>query len=677
MLPNELFRRSVFQPSPGTRTSPWPDNLTMSAPMWIPSEQAVAQANITSFMQRVEQEWGIAVPDYDSLYRWSIDNPDQFWLSLWDFCSVIGERGDGVIINNRGEMFGARFFPEARLNFAENLLRRRDRDAAVIYWSEDSTRRSLSYSDLYDLVSRLSQALQDLGIRPGDRVAAVVTNSPEALSCMLAVTSLGAIWSSCSPDYGVEGIVDRVGQIEPKLLIVIDQYIYKAETHNVTNRLASLKERIPSLDSIIVIPNSPENAPAHVPGAISLQELMLGYQTKPIGFIRMPFDHPSFVVYSSGTTGVPKCIVHAGGRVLIQLVKEHALHFDTKPGSRFFFFTTAGWNVWYTLVGALAVGATIVMYDGSPFHPREDILFDLVDTARIAIFGISPRYIERVKRAGAEPIKTHDLSSLKAILSSGAPLSADNFDYVYSSIKRDVQLSSASGGTEIMTTFANGNPIGPVWRGELQVRTLGMKVEVFSDTGESVREEKGELVCTGPFPSQPLCFWKDPGDRRYFETYFSRFPNVWCHGDFAEITAHDGIVIYGRSDSTLNPGGIRIGTAEIYRPVEAIAEVEDSIVIGQGWGDDVRVVLFVKLRKGLQLGEKLKDEINRCIREHTTPRHIPALILQVPEVPYTVTGKKVERAVRDVVHNRPVENIGALANPEALRFFRDITELEK
>ena len=677
MLPNELFRRSVFQPSPGIRTSPSPDNLTMSAPMWIPSEQAVARANITSFMRRVEQEWAIAAPDYDSLYRWSIDHPDQFWLSLWDFCSVIGERGDGVIINNRRGMFGARFFPEARLNFAENLLRRRDCDTAIIYWSEDSTRRSLSYSDLYDLVSRLSQALQDLGIRPGDRVAAVVTNSPESLSCMLAVTSLGAIWSSCSPDYGVEGIVDRVGQIEPKLLIVIDQYVYKAKTHNVTNRLPSLKERIPSLHSIIVIQNSPENAPAHVPGTKSLQELMLGYQTKPIDFIRMPFDHPSFVVYSSGTTGVPKSIVHAGGRVLIQLVKEHALHFDTKPGSRFFFFTTAGWNVWYTLVGALAVGATIVMYDGSPFHPREDILFDLVDTARIAIFGISPRYIERVKRAGAEPIKTHDLSSLKAILSSGAPLSADNFDYVYTSIKRDVQLSSASGGTEIMTTFANGNPIGPVWRGELQVRTLGMKVEIFSDTGESVREEKGELVCTGPFPSQPLCFWNDPGDRRYFETYFSRFPNVWCHGDFAEITAHDGIVIYGRSDSTLNPGGIRIGTAEIYRPVEGIAEVEDSIVIGQSWGDDVRVVLFVKLREGLQLGEKLKNEINRCIRKHTTPRHIPALILQVPEVPYTVTGKKVERAVRDVVHNRLVENIGALANPGTLRFFRDIAELKK
>ena len=648
----------------------------MSEHLWIPSEEEAAAAHISAFIEMVGRELGAAHPTYGDLYAWSVEEPERFWSALWDFVGIIAEtRGKSVIEDGRN-MIGARFFPGARLSFAENLLRRRDSGIAVIARSEDGVRRFVTHQDLYDQVSRIAQALLALGMSPEDRIAAILPNVPETLAGMLAANSIGAIWTSCSPEFGARGIADRLGQVDPKVLFVVESYCYKGRRYDVSGSLEEFRVRLPGVEHVIVVPAPGEDGPPRPEeGAIPFADFVAPFAPAEIAFARLPFDHPAFIVYTSGTTDQPKCIVHGAGRVLLQFLKEHWLHFDVRPGDRFF-FTTTGWNIWYTLVTSLGAGGTVVMYDGAPFHPHAGVLFDLVEEEGITHFGTSPTYIEAVKRAGLAPRTSHDLSSLKTILSTGSPLSPECFDYVYDHIKKDVRLSSISGGTEIMTTFANGNPIGPVYRGELQARTLGMAVQVFDSAGRAVREEKGELVCTAPFPSRPLGFWNDPGDRRYHDNYFRRFANVWAHGDYAELTAHEGLIIYGRPDTILNRGGVRIGTAEIYRPVEAMAAVADALVVGHERDGGERVVLFVQLSEGVTLDDTLVERIKARVRRDVSPRHVPDQVVQVGAIPYTLNGKKAELAVKNELAGRPAGNVDSLANPEALEAFASLAELE-
>lgn len=652
------------------------DGIFVSEPLWTPLPADIESANITAFMRVAEERWDLKLSGYQALHAWSVERPEQFWHSVWDFTDIVAETRGSVVVDSPDDVLNTRFFPEARLCFAENLLRRRDGTPAVIFWSEDGQRRKVTFGELYDLVSRISQGLRGLGVAEGDRVAAVLPALPEALACMLAVNSIGAVWSSCSPDFGVQGVVDRIGQMEPKVLIGADHYPYKGQRYDTLGRIREICDALPTLENVILVPyRSGEEPEIPMANARSLNDFIEPYTAGEISFSRLPFDHPAFVLYTSGTTGAPKPILHAAGRSLLKLFVEQWLHFDVKPGDRFYYFTTTGWNMWYTLITALGPGATILMYDGSPFHPGQDIIFDLADAEKMTVFGTSPRYLDTIRKAGLRPRKTHDLSSVKSVISTGAPLSQDVFDYVYNHVKKDIRLSSISGGTELMATLASSNPIGPVWRGELQAPTLGMNTDVYGDDGKFVSGEKGELVCKPPIISRPLRFLNDPGDERYHETYFSRFPNVWYHGDFAKWTDHRGLIIYGRSDATLNPGGIRIGTAEIYRPLEEMDEVEDSLVTGQDWKGDTRVILFVKLRDGLTLNAGIKKRINQKIRTYASPRHVPEKIFQVVDIPYTRNGKKVELAVKNIIHNRPVDNLGSVVNPEALKQFENLKNL--
>jgi len=649
----------------------------VTAPLWQPSAEHIARANLTAFMAAVESEWKVRVSDYAALHRWSVDAPEAFWRSLWDFCGIIAEKRGERVVENLDRMPGAAWFPEARLNFAENLLRRRDDSPALIFQGEDRVRRTLSHAQLHEAVSRLRQTLREWGVVPGDRVAGYVPNLPEAVIAMLAATSLGAIWSSCSPDFGVQGAVDRFGQIAPKVLFSADGYFYNGKTHDCLARLAEIGSEIPSIEHVAVIPYTREHpALDGVPGAVLFEEALALHPPGEIAYERFPFDHPLYILYSSGTTGPPKCIVHGAGGTLIQHLKEHQLHANVKAGDRLFYFTTCGWMMWNWMVSGLASGATLLLYDGSPFHPDGNTLFDFADREGMNIFGTSAKFIDAVAKAGLEPSKTHDLASLKTLLSTGSPLAPESFDFVYTSIKQDLCVSSISGGTDIVSCFVGGNPIGPVWRGEIQACGLGMKVEVFGEDGRPLRGEKGELVCTQPFPAMPVGFWNDADGSRYRAAYFENFPGAWCQGDFAEITEHDGVVIHGRSDAVLNPGGVRIGTAEIYRQVEQIDEVVESLVIGQEWAGDVRVVLFVRLRDGCELDEAMVGRIRDRIRRNTTPRHVPARVVQVADIPRTKSGKIVELAVRSVVHGRPIANREALANPEALDLYADLPELQ-
>jgi acetoacetyl-CoA synthetase len=648
----------------------------MDAPLWQPSAERIARSRISAFMRAVETEWGARCRDYAELYRWSTDEPEKFWSSLWSFGGVIAETRGDVVLRHGDRMPGARWFPEARLNFAENLLRRRDDAPALIFRGEDRVQRRLDFGELHDRVSRLAQALRSWGVTPGDRVGGYLPNLPEAVVAMLAATSLGAIWSSCSPDFGVRGVLDRFGQIAPKVLFAADGYFYGGATHDSLERVAALRAELPSLERIVIVPYTRE-APVldAALDAVCIDEALAPFPAGEIPFARLPFDHPVYILYSSGTTGAPKCIVHGAGGTLLQHLKEHLLHADVQPGDRLFYFTTCGWMMWNWLVSGLASEATLLLYDGSPFHPDAGALFDFAEQERMTIFGTSAKFIDAVAKAGLEPARSHDLSSLKAMLSTGSPLVPESFDFVYEKIAADLCLSSISGGTDIVSCFVGGCPILPVRRGEIQCRGLGMKVEIFDEAGRAVRGEKGELVCTAPFPAMPVGFWNDPEERRYRAAYFEKFPGVWCHGDFAELTEHDGIVIYGRSDAVLNPGGVRIGTAEIYRQVERIDEVLESLVIGQEWQNDTRVVLFVRLREGLELDDSLVSRIREQVRRHASPRHMPARVIQVADIPRTKSGKIVELAVRDVVHGRPVANREALANPEALDFFASLPEL--
>ena len=649
----------------------------MAEMLWHPSPERVADANLTGFAALVRERHGLNATDYASLHGWSIENRTAFWSAVWEYGSVIGDRGDGPVLVDGDRMPGAKWFPDARLNFAENLLRRRDDAPAILFRGEDRVRYALSFRQLHDAVSMVAQGLRAAGVSTGDRVAGYMPNMPETVVAMLATTSIGAIWSSASPDFGVQGVVDRFGQIGPKVLFSADGYFYGGRRFDSVGRLASVAARIPSIERIVVVPYT-TTAPdlSAVAKAVTLDEFTAGRTPAGIKFERLAFDHPLYIMYSSGTTGAPKCIVHGAGGTLLQHIKELALHSDVKRGGRILYFTTCGWMMWNWQVSALAREATLALYDGSPFHPDGNALFDYVAEEGIETFGTSAKYIDAVKKAGLAPARTHDLSKLRAILSTGSPLVPESFDFVYGSIKRDVCLSSISGGTDIISCFVLGNPAAAVHRGEIQCLGLGLDVHAFDDEGRSVVGEKGELVCTRPFPSMPVGFWNDPDGRKYHDAYFARFDNVWCHGDYVEVTERGGVVIYGRSDAVLNPGGVRIGTAEIYRQVEQLEEVVEALVIGQQWDGDVRVVLFVVLRGAVGLDEALESKIRSHIRANATPRHVPARIVQVTDIPRTRSGKITELAVRDVVHGREVKNKEALANPQALEQFADRPELQ-
>jgi acetoacetyl-CoA synthetase len=645
--------------------------------MWQASPERIEQANLTAFLQIVRRRWQPGLEDYSALYRWSIEKPDQFWQAVWEFCGVIASPTWDAVVTDFDRMPGARWFPGSRLNFAENLLRFRDDRRALVFWNETGFQRSLSYAELYAQVARLSAALKDLGITAGDRIAGFVPNLPEAVVAMLAAASLGAVWSSCSPDFGANGIVDRFGQIEPKILFSADGYVYDGRHFDSLERLRVIQKLLPTVEHVVVIPYlCPHPELAGIEHGILWPDLLARSRARKIDFAQLPFDHPVYILYSSGTTGPPKCVVHSAGGMLTQHLKEHVLHCDLRRDDHLFFFTTCGWMMWNWLVSGLATGCEVLLFDGSPLAPTPDILFDMAQRERMTVFGTSPRFLTAIAQSSLEPVATHDLSSLKMILSTGSPLSGESFDYVYAKIKPDVCLSSISGGTDLCSCFALGNPIGPVYRGELQTRGLGMHVLVYDEAGRAVVGQKGELVCAAPFPSMPLGFWRDLDGTAYSKAYFERFPGVWHHGDFAELTEHDGLIIYGRSDAVLNPGGVRIGTAEIYRQVEQVPEVVESVVVGQEWQGDVRVVLFVKLRDGTVLDEPLMQHIKDQIRRNASPRHVPAKVIAVADIPRTRSGKIVELAVRDCLHSRPVKNVAALANPEALALFKDLPELK-
>ncbi|WP_416242614.1 acetoacetate--CoA ligase [Azospira sp. APE16] len=647
--------------------------------LWRPGPERVAAANLTRFMGAASQAAAAPLNDYDALWQWSVDQPAAFWSLLWDFCGVVGDKG-GTVLEDGDKMPGALWFPEARLNYAENLLRFAGPEDALVFWGEDKVKRHLSRDELRAQVSRFQQFLEDAGVQPGDRVAGYLPNLPETLIAMLAAASLGAIWSSASPDFGVQGVLDRFGQIGPKVLVCVDGYWYNGKAVDCLAKNAEAAAQLPSLEKVVVVPYLAATPDiGAIPKAVTWDQSLAPFSATAPAFARLPFSHPLFIMYSSGTTGVPKCIVHCHGGAVLQHLKEHQLQGDVKPGDRVFYFTTCGWMMWNWLVSGLASGATLLLYDGSPFADQGKVLFDYADAEAMTHFGTSAKFIDAAAKMGLKPRETHKLDALRALFSTGSPLSPEGFDYVYRDIKPELQLASISGGTDIISCFVLGAPTLPVYRGEIQCRGLGMAVDVFDDDGNPVRRQKGELVCTKPFPVMPVGFWNDPDGAKYHAAYFERFPNVWCHGDFAELTEHNGMVIYGRSDATLNPGGVRIGTAEIYRQVEQLEEVVESLVIGQDWPpgkyDDVRVVLFVKLRDGLTLDDALSVRIKEQIRRNTTPRHVPAKVVQVRDIPRTKSGKIVELAVRNVVHQRPVKNVEALANPEALEEFRERPEL--
>ena len=649
----------------------------ISKPLWQPTPEQVASASITRFSQEVENQWGRTFGDYRALHDWSVEKPEEFWISVWDFCGILAATRGNRVLERLSAVPGARFFPDARLNFARNLLHRRDDGLAICFRSEDRVERSLTYVELYLQVAEIARGLQNAGIEPGDRVCAYMPNMPETVIAMLATTAIGGVWSSCSPDFGVQGVLDRFGQIEPRILFSADGYYYNGKQHDSLAKLAEIREGLPSVEKVVIAP-----LVVSQPMIDTVRDAVLWHDfsinADNVEFVDLPFNHPLYILYSSGTTGVPKCIVHGAGGSLLQHLKEHRLHVDLYPGDRFFYFTTCGWMMWNWLVSGLASGATLMLYDGSPVYPDENVLFDFAAERGTQIFGTSAKFLDAAAKAGICPRKTHDLRSLRTLLSTGSPLMPESFDFVYGSIKEDICLSSISGGTDIVGCFVGGNPTLPVWRGEIQCRLLGMRVEVRDDEGVVLGPgEKGELTCSNAFPSMPVSFWNDSKGDRYRAAYFEKFPEVWCHGDYVATTQHDGMIVYGRSDATLNPGGVRIGTAEIYRQAEQVNEVVESLAVGQTWEGDVRIVLFVRLREGLTLNESLSEQIRDRIRQNTTPRHVPARVIQVSDIPRTRSGKIVELAVQRIIDGEPARNRDALANPEALDLFVGLSELQR
>ena len=647
----------------------------MSKCLWRPSPERVQRANLTRFIHGI-RHLVPEVRDYPTLYNWSIEHPELFWAQVWDFCGIAASRKWDEVIDDPAKMPGACWFSGSRLNFAQNLLRYRDDRPAVIGWNELGRHQILSYAQLFRRSAGFARALQKAGVGVGDRVAGFMPNIAETIIAMLGTSSLGALWSSCSPDFGTKGVADRFGQIRPRVLVCADGYQYAGKPFDRLGRARTILQQIPAISKVVVVPYLNANPDiSRIPNAVLWKDF--AGQAEEIDFQQLPFDHPLYIMYSSGTTGLPKCMVHGAGGTLIQHLKELVLHTDLRREDKIFYATTCGWMMWNWLVSSLAVGATVLLYDGSPFHPQPGILFDLVQQEEVTVFGTSAKYLSLVEKNGLHPSRTHDLQPLRTILSTGSPLAPASFDYVYREIKSDLCLSSISGGTDLISAFAAGNPIGPVFRGELQALGLGMKVKIFDQAGRSTRSEKGELVCTQAFPPMPVKFWNDPEGAKYRKAYFSHFPGVWRHGDWARLTSNGGMIIYGRSDATLNPGGVRIGTAEIYRQVEHMEEVLEAIVVGQEWEDDVRIVLFVRLKEGLTLDETLIRNIQTGVRESASPHHVPRKIVQVADIPRTISGKISELAVSNVIHGREVTNTDALANPEALDLYRDLKELRE
>jgi len=650
----------------------------MQEPLWRPDEKRIKNANMTDFINYVNSKLGKNISDYHELYNWSVEDISSFWELMWQYGDIIHSQGYSQVVDDTEEMFGRKWFEGARLNFAENLLRFRDDKIAMVFKGEASDPVRITYRELYDDVARVRHSLEELGIQSGDRVAGFMPNMIETVVAMLAATSMGAIWSSCSPDFGVQGAFDRFGQIEPRVLFTANGYTYNGKHFDSLEKVKALTDKIPSIEKVVVVPYTEDRADiSNLSNSVHYNDFKSSANNLSIDFVQLPFDHPVYILYSSGTTGAPKCIVHGAGGTLIQHLKELLLHSDLKKDDTIFYFTTCGWMMWNWLVSALAVGSTVFLFDGSPFYPDAEAMMRYTEEYGINIFGASARYYAALEQADVKPRETRNIDHLKAVLSTGSPLTLESFKYIYRDVKEDLCLSSISGGTDIVSCFALGCPTLPVYPEELQCRGLGMKVEAYDEYGNSVTNEKGELVCTKPFPSMPVYFWKDEGNKKYLSAYFEKFPGIWAHGDYVKITDNGGLIIYGRSDATLNPGGVRIGTAEIYKQVETVPEVVDSLVVGQNWDADERVILFVKLAEGVNFDEDLDKKIKKTIRQNTTPRHVPAKVIPIKDIPYTINGKKVEIAVRQVIHGEDVKNKEALANPESLDNYKNISELQE
>ncbi len=647
----------------------------MAKLLWQPSKDRIENTNMYRFMQEVNTTQETSFTTYDDLYAWSVDNLVPFWEKAWEFLDIKASKPYDRVIDDPEKMPGADWFSGARLNFAENLLRHRNDDTALVFRGEDRVRRTITYNGLYLETASVAAALRKAGVKPGDRVVGFIPNMPEAIVAMLAATSIGATWSSCSPDFGIKGVLDRFGQTRPKVLFTADGYVFKGKPQDSLDKIAGILKEIPSIETVVVVPYINESPViTGVANGIHYKDFQDRDVTE-IEFEQLPFDHPLYIMYSSGTTGLPKCMVQSAGGVLLHQLKELVLHTDLKPEDTIFYFTTCGWMMWNWLTTSLATGATLVLFDGNPFHPGPDALWQMAQDEKVTVFGTSAGYIAALKNAGVKPGKSFDLSAMKALLSTGSPLSTEDFQFIYDEVKSDLQLASISGGSDLNGCFALGNPMGPVYAGELQCRGLAMKVFAYDSDGKPVVGQQGELVCTAPFPSMPIAFWNDGDGARYQSAYFDQYPDIWAHGDFIEVTERGGVIMYGRSDATLNPGGVRIGTAEIYRRLEQMEELEDSVVVGQNWQNDVRVILFVKLANGVELSDDLIKKIRTDIRTNASPRHVPAKIIAVPDVPYTLNMKKVELAVRKVIHGQEVKNKDALKNPEALDFFANLKEL--
>jgi len=650
----------------------------MGKMLWKPSEENIQQTNMFRFMNTVNARHGQHFTQYSDLYQWSIDHIPDFWALLWEFVQIKASAPYTEVVDDPTRMPGAKWFVGASLNFAENLLRYRDDRTALIFKGESLPSTRTSYAQLYEEVARVAASLKAAGIKPGERVVGFIPNMPQAIVAMLAATSLGAVWSSCSPDFGIKGVLDRFGQIKPKILFTANGYWFKGKAMDCLERISGILKELPSIEKVVVIPyTEAEPDIRNIPNAVHYRDFRASGPVPEITFAQLPFDHPLYIMYSSGTTGLPKCMVQSAGGILLHHLKEHVLHVDLKRNDVLFYFTTCGWMMWNWLVSGLASGATLVLFDGNPFHPQPGALWEMAQDEKITVFGTSAGYISALQNTGVIPRKTYDLSPLRAVLSTGSPLAVEGFEFIYDAVKSNMQLASISGGSDLNGCFALGNPMGPVYSGELQCRGLAMKVEAFDSEGKPVIGQQGELVCTAPFPSMPIYFWEDPDGKKYHSAYFDVYPNVWRHGDFIEINERGGVTIYGRSDTTLNPGGVRIGTAEIYRQVEQLEEIEDSLVIGQDWKNDVRVILFVKMMVGHSLTEALKQKIRQVIRANASPRHVPAKIIEVPAIPYTLNMKKVELAVKKVIQNQPVKNKDALSNPQALDFYADLKALQE